>query len=70
MPEQLKKVRMPAEIMYLYDRWREVFDGDVLTFQKVNEFDKAMRYGMEPWEVRVLFKIDQVYWRIREKNDG
>lgn len=70
-PEQLKSVmEPPAELMYLFSRFYEVHDGEPLTFQKVLAFDQVMSYGMETWEFKVLFRIDQVFWQVREKPNG
>lgn len=52
-------------MLYLLDWYKEVHDGDPLTFGKVRDWREMMRVDISAWEVRTLMLIDGVYWKIK-----
>lgn len=64
-PAQLDGPKLPEELAYVWEWFREVFNGEPLTFTELYHW--AQMTGKRPsgWEADLIKSLDRIFWSVQ-----
>lgn len=63
-PPGLEGPEFPPEFTYIWEWFREVFYGGVLTYQELQSWSQVTGKRLSVWEAELIMALVEEYWKV------
>ena len=68
-PPQLENApELREELRYLWERFREVFAGEPLTYTELQSWARMTGKRLLGWEAELIKSLDRIFWKVQHGN--